>query len=451
MKKKLVISAAVILLLLIFVYGWLQWRQYQSFQNSIHQNASLVFKINLDGIFKSVSADFLSNPRYYLKQGQHKQQKPDRGFAVPANVLIYNIRSKSPQTYFCTLSVTDTADLKFYLQTVFDIFRLEKRGDGSTVGTSKDPRLTVAYNSERLAIAYSYKKENVRDILDELLDGKHFLQDTATLIRKLKKERAHLAWQDGKHSGSGDFSDGALVLNGTFPIPGLLIPDQPQHRNNFAKDAALKLWFNAGFRSKADEKTGTAISGIAPLQLKGFTLHPDSLLKYYHGYADLELNQFAYQQDTSIAYEFNDDFEKVAKTVIKDVQVPDARISFDVDQAPLMKYLERQQILVGDKINKEVFPLLKVFSKNNAQVWQLSTKADSQGTERKIASPYFFYASADFEKIRKHQYPLLNRYIHPFSDLEIKASKIDPVTAKLDLKISFLMKNINAFSQLIKY
>ena len=77
MKKILFISAAVMVLLLIVGYGYLQFRKYNSFKVHIHNGASLLLKVNVDGLLFEMG--------YGNKQ--NKKNVP-RGLSIPANVFI---------------------------------------------------------------------------------------------------------------------------------------------------------------------------------------------------------------------------------------------------------------------------------------------------------------------------------------------------------------------------
>ncbi|KIO77038.1 hypothetical protein TH53_11775 [Pedobacter lusitanus] len=102
MKKVLIAAATLILLLVLAVYGLLWYRQYSSYKNRVHEHASLIFKINIDEIVK--------------QRGLSSIKSDNRGFAVPANIFVYNITDKPAGTFFCSLPVTDTSALKEYLK-----------------------------------------------------------------------------------------------------------------------------------------------------------------------------------------------------------------------------------------------------------------------------------------------------------------------------------------------
>ena len=67
MKKFLKITAAIVILLLIFFAGVLKYRRYQAGQTLIPKNATGIIKINVDELYQTVALNILGNPGYYLK------------------------------------------------------------------------------------------------------------------------------------------------------------------------------------------------------------------------------------------------------------------------------------------------------------------------------------------------------------------------------------------------
>lgn len=429
-------------MLLISVYGYLQFREYRSYQNKIHKEAGLIFKFNLDGIFRSMSADFFSDPVYYLKESK-KEGSGARGISLPANIFVYTLRSKSAGTYFCTLPVADSATLRSYLSRVFKIKNFESARTGTMTGTSADQKLSVVYDANNLAIAYSFKKESVTAVLNDLLEQKNMMDPAAPEMVALKKTKGHLSWNFRDFSGNLNFRDGQVLADGTFPLSELEIPEQTGYRNSFAKDASLKIWLNAGL--------STALAH-QDFNFKRFSLQSDSLLKSYAGYISLELGKNVTQQESVVTYEYNDDFEKVAQTKLKATAVPHLKLSFSGDPGHALNYLKGKNIIdQSNQLNKELFPLYQVFSSRQNNAWQLSTKEDDDFRNGFIKSPYFFFAEADLARIKKQkQFPLLNSFIAVLTHFKLTATKIDAQTGRLQGQIDFRKKNVNSFSQLIK-
>ncbi|QNK64363.1 hypothetical protein H7F33_07740 [Pedobacter sp. PAMC26386] len=413
MKKVLIAATSLIFLLLLAVFSLLQYRQYSSYKNRIHQNASLIFKINIDEIVKQKGFSSIKND--------------SRGFAVPANIFVYTLRNKSANTFFCSLPVTDTAELKLYLQRTFNIDYFNQTVQGTVWGNNSDQRLKIAYNTQTLALCYSFEKENVKDVLTELLNGKSFLAVTDPRIAKMKRQDAPVIYDFKTYSGQANFTGHTLTLKGTFPLNSLGVPDKAYCPAVFRKGLSINAWLNADLKGifKKD------------IHFKDYVLERDTLLKYYHGYAALEAGNPINQYQPMVTYEYNDEFEKVEHIEQKKVKVPELTLALKGNAPALVNYLQEQSVISPDQwLNKELFPLYEVYSKNDYGTLQLSTSKIRLLPATRSASPYFIFAEIDFDKISKqNQFPLLNGYIRDLNKLELKATKQNEQTGKLELEL----------------
>jgi len=413
MKKILIAATSLILVLLLAVYSLLQYRQYSSYQNSIHQQAALIFKINIDEIVK--------------KRGLSAIKSDSRGFAVPANIFIYTVNQKSANTFFCSLPVTDTAVLRQYLKKALKVDQFKETEQGTVWGNSSDQRLRIAYNSHKLAISYSLVKENVNDILDQILAGKSFMPASDSRIRRMKQEDAPIIYDFKNYSGQASLTTRTLSLKGSFPLENLYIPDQAYRPDSLPKEISINAWLNADLKGLFKKD----------LHFKDYLLQKDTLLKYYDGYAAIELGNPVNQYQPVITYEYNDEFEKVERIRQKEVKVPEITLSLKGNAPALLSYLQKQAVINPDEqLNKELFPLYEVYSQHHSGLLQLSTSEKKPLPHGQAPSPYFLFAAIDFDKIRKqNQFPLINNYIKYFSKLELKCTKKNAKTGKIELEI----------------
>lgn len=427
MKKVLVRSAVALVLLLIAAYGYLQYRTHRSYQFSVYREASLVFRINIDKLIKNAGSGPVHELYLNFSQKKHATGYIPSGFTLPSNIFCYNIKSKSPGTFFCVLPVTDTAQLKQYLKTMFKVGQFKTDAEGRITGKTGDERLAVVYDAQHLAIAWSLKKENVSAVLISMLDSRNFMTDKDTVMQQLKASDAPVSYFYKNYSGSLQLKDNSILINGSFPLQQMHIPDQCYIRVPFHKDAVLQLWINAG------------LTGPAQLCLKNHSLDRDTLSKYYGGLTTIEMGNTIKQQNKVISYEFNDNFEKTAQVTVKEVPVPDISIALNGNAPALLHYLQQQQVVTADQqLNKDVFPLYEVYSKSNNEVLQFSTNRMKALPVLTVKTPYFFFASVDFNRISKqHHFPFLNDYTRLFSHLKAKATKETADKGLLEIELSF--------------
>lgn len=438
LKGILLVVTVIALLLLISVYSYFKFREYSAYRNTIHADASFIIKIDADKIYSTLILDCLSNPSYYHRGNRNGIKS---GLAIPDNVFIYTVRSKSDLSYFCSLPITDLALLKQFVKLRLGLEDFKETGQGITTGISKDGKLSVAFNAETFAVAYSFQKENVNDVLTDLLNKKNLLAEADARIAGLKKINAHLAYTFAGFSGAGEFKDGIIHVKGDFNFKDLDVQGNAFNHRVFDKDAAIKMWLNAHILLNKPH---------AEIQLKERRIYPDSLLRFYEGYFDAEFAGAVDQIDTVVTYEYNDDFEKEEIISARVVKVPKLTSTFRTKSEPLSDYLVKEGILsASGVISKQVFPLYTLYGKHAAGAFMLSTDKEHSVPALSQKSPYFFYLEMNFKKLEaQRQFPLMERHIKPLSSMWIKAVSAGAGKNHFEMEVHFKMKNINALAQL---
>src|SRR5690349_16941972 len=101
MRKKLLITAVVLVLLLLSFFVFLEYRQYSSYKIPIHQDADLIIKINADAFIKSFIKEYGINYRKKIESAdKHDTEETfNNGIALTANIFIYNLMNR-PATFY---------------------------------------------------------------------------------------------------------------------------------------------------------------------------------------------------------------------------------------------------------------------------------------------------------------------------------------------------------------
>ncbi|MGY0035934.1 hypothetical protein [Pedobacter sp. NJ-S-72] len=147
-------------------------------------------------------------------------------------------------------------------------------------------------------------------------------------------------------------------------MENLNVPDQSYRPDSLTKGLSINAWLNGDLKTLFKKD----------LHFKNSLLEKDTLLKYYNGYAALELGDPVNQYQPVITYEYNDEFEKVERIQQQEVKVPDITLSLKGKAPALLNYLQKQSIISPDEqLNKDLFPLYEVYSNNNTGLLQLST------------------------------------------------------------------------------
>ncbi|WP_316788564.1 hypothetical protein [Pedobacter frigoris] len=425
-------------MLLISVFGYLKYRQYTSYNQGIHKNAALIFRINADQVYSKLFKDYLGNSGYY--EDRNKYSNLNTGLKIPANVFVYNISGRSFDTFFCLMPIKNPENLKAFLKDELRINAIAGQETGLSFGTSPDGKLTVAYNKQRIAIAYSFKKEAIAQILKDMLKGVNMVRPDDERLSKLRANKADVTYVYGRYEGTGNFHDGRITFNGDFSSRYLKSNQGSLSHKKFSRSAQLTMWLNIDLSRLPFKKI---------IQLKNAQLNIDSLLKHKVRYADLEVAGNIEQQDTVITYDYNEDFEKVAIAATKTSFVPNVVLSLNSDAMPLTKYLNLERVIsYNGAFNKTLFPLYNIYWFAGTDEFKLSTSKKVVSTERED-TPYFFGLEIDFGSFSsKSSSQLTFKKMRDLKSLTIFAKQKNNDANCFEAVLKFKKSDINGLAQL---
>jgi len=414
MRKKLAIAAAIILLLLLSFIGVLRYRQYSSYKVPVHAGAQTIIKVNADDFLKMFVSNYGINFKKKITNNEKKAKEPsiNTGIWLPGNLFIYNLSSLKPATLFCTLPVFNQQDFILFAQKKWKLLFVKK--DGIYFGNNQAGTLNVACNKDYISFAWSPAKENVQSYLKEILSSKNLGEQHAAVAARLKEQHLPLAAINGNNVFSLNFNGNQLLLHALLDsVSGFALPANFQQRS-YAADTHSYFSFNGILSPSLFKKE---------YNIKQYKLATDSILPYFQGYLDLQLGPNSIQKDSISTYEYDDNFEKVAKLTVTDVQVPSLQLS--VNALPgLLQYLKRQQIIsAGMQLNPEVFPLYQVGVRQQDAELQFSTSGNSV-KQVFTGSGNFLALKLDVEKIAAQvNLSLLEEYIKNILQLEMQGTR----------------------------
>jgi hypothetical protein len=401
MKKFFIRATAIILLLLLFLYAFLEYRQYRSYNIPMHANATMMIKLNTDAFIRSFIVEYGFNFKSKIKTSDQKEKDTAlaTGLQIPANVFVYSVHLQKGDAFFCTLKLTDADAFQDYCR---QQFQLSWAASGSFMKGSRD-NITVLCNKEYAAIAFFQNQEQATAILEDVLNKKNLMARNHPLIQKIKQQREHITFVSADAVATAVLSDKELALHAVAAsIKNFTIPATNKKRV-FSKDACASFYCNGIPAASLFKQT---------YSVKQYSLVTDSILSRMTGYIDIEMLGSITQKDTVTTYEYDDNFEKKEKQTIAEVKIPLLRMVCDAAVPSLITYLQQQGfVIAGKKINKEVFPLYAVSVAGSQDQLQLQTGEGQQINQQFVPSPAFLGADVDFVKLRTlHDFSILNKY-----------------------------------------
>lgn len=368
MNKKLMIAAAVLTGLLLSVYGYLQFRQFSSYRIPIHANANNIIKINADELIKIFIKEYGFNFNKKIKKatGQDTTKSLSTGIYLPANLFIYQVSILPQASWFCTIPMYDVADFKIYMQQKHKFTVTDSAG--ISYGISADEKIRFVSNEKYAAFSYSKAKENIMATLTDILLEKKIIGKEDPLLADLKNNKTVLSFFSKKINGNIIFKGNELLIEADLSLLNAQVI--PAHKNSLSLNdksfisANLNLNFSKGLLKKE-------------YQVKDFILETDSLLKYYKGFVAIEAGENISSSDTSISYEYDDNFEMKEVVKINKVQIPALQLVVSAEEG-LWNYLKKASFLNADnRVNKNIFPLYPVKASYQNNLLLLSTQVNN--------------------------------------------------------------------------
>ncbi|RYY70067.1 MAG: hypothetical protein EOO13_07745 [Chitinophagaceae bacterium] len=418
MRRKLIIAAIILSLLLLSFFGWLQYRQYSSWKIPVHKDIHSVLKINTDDIIKSFISEYGINfSKKIGKKDPTAKASVNTGIYYPGNIFIYNISSKLPTTFFCSLPVHDLDDFKNFAATRFHISWTDSAQ--LSVGRSRDGKLNLLCNNSFISLAYSFQKEETLADLQQILNGSDKLYQYTDISRLLKKEKGAVSALVGSSLLSLSLNGKELLLelsSDHFEWSGSKTVENPLQPTGFDSSLFTESYINF-FPSSSLFKPVYAVKDIS--------IESDSILSYYQGFAALDIGAPVQASDTSIGYDYDDNFEKVERKTITSISVPGLHLYISAKPG-MMNYLQRSGIVTENfKLNKALFPLYPVSTYSDSQFLHFTTGNANPSTARTFtASPHFLNLDMDVQKtLHAVGINYLDGYLKNFRNIQFKGKR----------------------------
>lgn len=442
MKKIILRAALVLLVLLLFLKGFLWYRESQSHDLWIHKNADVIFKINIDKISQTMIGNAILNPRYYydfLKTSKDSPTKesPSKGFTIPANLFLYTLKNTAHSTVFTSFPIADSTQFEAFLK--FHNFKDFDSLDNLRSAFRNENRIAIAFNGKRCFVAYSQTKESVEKYFQEILIDKNLLSSKNELVNRAINSDKHIAIIGEDYSLGLQFKNGQIKFSGKISHSDEIQVTAPRAISQFSLESSVQFFMNLNTKKRFEN-----------IQIDDFTIQPDSILKYYQGHLKMEVGASVPQQDTLITYEYNDDFEKVAIAKPIEKMVPEINIEIAAHSQLFYEYLEGSNLVENGVLNKDLFPLYQMAVWPKKYNLTLSTNLKSYSTQPLVERSEAFKLHIDFLKlIEQNHIQYFSQYFKNALDCNVYGFKSNDQTITIRGVLSMKNDNINAMTQFL--
>lgn len=407
MKKFLLLTTGILLVLLLSFLGFVQYQRHAAFQAPISRSATSVIRVNVYSIYKSLLGD-------YFRSRKKETTVLFRGISVPSDIFLYTIKGNAPTTFFCTLPIDNIQELEQSLQEKKGYFTSGGTKAGIAVLYSIDRRWTIAYNKNRIAIAYAFSREQTAGTLTGILQQQNTVPVSGSDFRSIDDQEGHIAFLTHGSKGRADFNKGQIDASWELPAKGYQLPSATTPPVSHA-DNVLSLWLYMDLTPFLEHKT---------FRIGNIDVHGDSLLAAQPQGLELTISRPVIQRDSVVTYDYNDDFEKVATVSIRESQVPGIQLLCRCNNR-LSSYLERRHIIDPDSgvINRNVFPLYQLQVAGTDSSMQIGTTKETATTPRMKSDAFFSLVLQVDQLLQQQDFKPLMPYLKTIQRVESTGAK----------------------------
>jgi len=442
MVKFLKITAAIVLLLLVFYFGFFRYRQIQANRVLIPVTTQALFKINVDELYKTIAVSYVKHPSQYSGTDQkgieEKIADLNTGLKIPANIYIFGLKGQVKNTFFSRLEIVDSLAFKHFIQKKLSLVKKD-----TNFFQSADSTFCLLLNKTSVAIAFSPKKAAIKTVLVDILNQKDMVKIGDSKFKQLADLSDHLSYQDAENLSKINFTDGKINFSNEFVNRWIEPAAQPKHRI-LNPESTASMWLNGKFKPTLSKKNTTVSSSA---------FSKDNFFRFYKGYLDFEWTNTVKQIDTVITYEYNDDFEQVEKKIAREQKIPGISLNMSANDQEVTNYLKSSGFLDQStgKISAAMIPLYQIYFKGNNGNIQLSTLPNAKPDLKMESADDFFYFKVDFKKlIKQMSFLTLSDNLNIFSKLEMHAKSTGKDKIKLESELLLVNQDANSLIQLLK-
>lgn len=418
MKKALIWTVSILLLIALAGYAFLWYRQWQALQTPVPSSANSLIELKVDQMLRKAAWNALGHPAYYWRTS--KQEKSDSswhwheaGFSIPSRIYAYGLPHHSATTLFASLEVNNVNQLKDFVQKNGGMRLDSDIESGTHLASGVDSLFTMIFDQDKAYLCYSWNKEDVAGTLRDLIQGHETLPASQHYLYNSISEKDHDAvYGNGEDIACINFNNGVITFDAVSRTALVHGSAGTRPKSFSAEHNIASLWLDADIDSLISKNSDF---------LANYGIPADTLMRYYGDYLDVEWkDNWITQTDTIISYGYSEQLKKTEQQQTREKKVPEFYVTLKASPH-LANYIPRQVVY---KLNTALVKDTLFYGTGK----QFNT------IYKQEEDPYFFSLWIDFNKIRQgHVFPKYSSYISSLTELEVKAQMEGPIKIKGNL------------------
>ncbi len=353
-KKTIVWTIGIVILLIITVWGIYILRQQESYKSLVHKESKALLTVSLDDILLNQFFNkWKISQKESLNFGKRLSKLQDNGIDIKANVFLFALE-EHPKNFYAFFQLKDKQQFLFFLKEVIQVDSIERGDDsGMTYAYDRANKMAFVCRGNDLLIGVGFdldkKKEEMLQLIQskgDMVIIKQFIADPSTLTGQSVRYSDLSTKNYVEFTLKGDQVD----VYGEFTSKNWNFPKEFLVRELASTQYIAKAWVNIP-TNQLKNKLKQAFAE--------FPMMTDSLIKHLDGsYIDIEiLKNKVTQTDTIINYAVDENFETVEEKTLYNTLVPEIRITMRGD-SNLNKFLPNKLFYQWFKKQDKGFSIL---------------------------------------------------------------------------------------------
>jgi hypothetical protein len=384
---------ALLLLAAILIFGYVKLFYKSYSENAVAKSADCIVVVDVKRIINTLIWNYITTPGQWEKPKLFSKKSDEVSwkdmFVLPDYAFAFHTKNQPANAWYLLLAIKDKKDFEKGLQQ----FKFEKINEHEFVSNVYSIRFYIQGDKVLIANAAVSDTAYLASVTDELFTQKSYA--SKAILAKAIKAKSHVAF----FIAANNFLQTEAIISGNFDkekikIAGIITPHKQYNftEANFQFSSASLC--TAGFTQPSaavyallgksnKEKISTALNVDA-----------DSLLMYNNKSYNLNLTAITERADSAITYTYDDEFNKIEKVVVNNIQEPAFNFTITGDNMPaIYNYLQR-----SNKLEKTAagnlftpMPLVKSYCsiKNEKQLAITASNYTATAEDKSINAVFF--------------------------------------------------------------
>ena len=391
MRKKFLIFIAIIVLSGGLLFVWLWQKRNNSLSVDIPASTVAVLRINTEKLIKE---------NIFCAKKDNSSEQLNTGLDLPLNIFVYELFLNDKNVFLSHFQIKNREVFKGFISKKFSenteltnkVFHIYKNSNLS---------LYCIFNNEVAVFINDVSEEAINEA-ENVLNNKNLISLIDSKFAQVKNADSDAFYFSDNKRISVDFLQEEISIKAT--TEGV---SEINEEYKLSVNPAASVYFSSklllpDFVLKYISENNTA-------------LNTDSLKQLIRSGFYFQIKDAVHQTVQSVTYEYNDEFQKTEAVSFAEKQVPLAFMKIETDDK-LCDYFIKNNILISDSIDKNIFPLYSLYADCNPEYLTVATaktlSSDVANLTEMNKENVVAYGGIDFSKMKqKEEWKEIENYI----------------------------------------